>query len=46
LLHATEHFAANVVDKALHLPVHLFHALTHLQNDGNAGNVYTQVARG
>src|SRR5215469_2357173 len=31
-------------DKLLHLPVHFFHALAHLQNDRDSGNVHSQIA--
>ena len=44
VLHAGEHFGADVVDEVLHLVVHGFHALTHLENDGDAGDVDAEVA--
>lgn len=30
--------------KFLHLPLHLLHAFAHLQDDGNTGDVYSQIA--
>ena len=40
-----KHFGAHVLDEILHLPIHLFHALPHLQNNGDAGNIDAQFAR-
>src|SRR5215472_99411 len=37
-------FLVYKADKLLHLPVHLFHALAHLQNDRDSGNVHAQIA--
>src|SRR5262249_4662065 len=42
--YAVGYFLLNEADEFLHLPVHLFHALPHLQDDGDSGNVYAQVA--
>src|SRR5215469_5811867 len=41
---AREHFFLYVLHEILNLPLHLFHALAHLQDDRNAANVYPQVA--
>src|SRR5437868_3942069 len=39
------YFLLHKFHEVLYLPLHLFHALAHLQDDGNAGNVYSQLAR-
>src|SRR5208282_3604639 len=44
LLKAREHLGTHVFDEGLHLAVHLFHALAHLQDDGDAGDVDAEVA--
>src|SRR5262249_42949288 len=41
---ARKHLALNKFHEVLHLPLHLFHAFAHVQNDGDAGNVYTEIA--
>ncbi len=43
-LETGQHLRPHILDKVLHLPVHLFHALAHLQDDGDPGNVHAQVA--
>src|SRR5271168_1115239 len=44
-MEAGQHLRADVLDKRLHLAVHLLHALAHLQNDGDAGDVDAKIAR-
>src|ERR1700758_140272 len=41
---ARQDLLLNVLYEVLNLALHLFHALAHLQNDGDAGNVHTKVA--
>ena len=40
-----QHLRTHIVHKTLHLPVHLLHALAHLQNDRDAGDIDPEVAR-
>jgi hypothetical protein len=40
---AERDFILHKADELLHLSVHVFHALAHLQNNGNPGNVHAQV---
>ena len=42
---ARQHFCPYIVDEALHLAIHLFHAFPHLQHDGNSGDVHAKIAR-
>ena len=45
LLHTGEHFGAHKVDEPLHLPVHLLHALAHLEDDCDSRNIHAQIPR-
>ncbi len=40
-----QHLGPDIIDEPLHLPVHLLHALTHLQHNRDPGDVHPQVAR-
>src|SRR5205814_1253997 len=40
-----ENFFVNIFHEILDLALHLFHALAHLQDDGDAADVHAQVAR-
>jgi hypothetical protein len=44
VLHAGDHLGTDVLDEVLHLLVHGFHALAHLEDDGDARDVDTEVA--
>jgi hypothetical protein len=44
VLHAGDHLGADVLDEVLHLLIHGFHALAHLQDDGDAGDVDAEIA--
>src|SRR5262249_49586567 len=39
-----DYLLPNQPDEFLHLPLHLFHALAHLQDDCNAGDVNPEIA--
>src|SRR5258707_414342 len=41
---ARHHFLLDGLHEILNLPLHFFHALAHLQDDGNAADVYAQIA--
>jgi len=37
-------FALDVCNKVLHLCLHFFQSLPHIQNDFNAGQIHTQIS--
>src|SRR5207245_6124816 len=41
---ARENFLLNIFNEVLNLTLHLFHPLTHLQDDGDPANVHAEVA--
>src|SRR5579864_4342575 len=43
MAHASRHFLLDKSDELLHLPVHLFHAFPHLQDDGHSRDVHSQI---
>ena len=42
---ARHNLLLDVLHKVVHLPLHLFHALAHLQDDGHPADIHAQVAR-
>ena len=45
LMHPVQHLRPHVLDEPLHLPVHLLHALAHLQHNRNPRDIHAQIAR-
>ncbi len=42
---AESDFILHKPDKLLHFAVHIFHALSHLENNGDAGDIHAKVSR-
>src|ERR1700740_789937 len=45
VLRACHHFLAYIVHELRHLSLHFLHALAHLNDDGDTGDVYAELAR-